>query len=129
MAGGAEQGRGRGGARTPSRSGLLEAAAQLLAGGPQSVCPEPRDPGLRGRGGRRGAEPAEGEEARGAACSFTDCAFYTPFRNWVGVAWPATGGIRTPAPRRKDFTCVSRQRAGLEGSGGQLLLLAQWAVR
>lgn len=43
------QGRGRGGARTPSSTGLLEAAARLPAGGRQPPYPEPENLGLRGR--------------------------------------------------------------------------------
>lgn len=124
-----EQGRGRGGARTPSSAGLLEVAARPPAGGHRWLYPEPGNARLRGRGGKRGAEPGRRQELRGAASSFADSASLGPFRKWVGVVWPASGGIRTPASRKKEFTCVSRQRAGLEGSGGQLSLLAQWAVR
>lgn len=43
------QGRGRGGARTPSSTGFPEAAARPPAGGRQPPYPEPENLGLRGR--------------------------------------------------------------------------------
>lgn len=98
-----------------------------------SVAPRTSKPGTsgtvrdaEGRRGTPGAEPGRGEELRGAACSF---AFLARVRKWVGVVWPASGGPRTPASREQEFTCVPRQRVGLEGSGSRLSLLAQWAVR
>lgn len=112
-----EQRRGRGGARTPSSPGLLEAVVLLY--------PQPQNPGLWGRWGTPAAEPGRWEERRGAVCSF---AFLARFRKWVGLVLPASEVLERES-KEKEFTCVWRQRVGLKGSSGGLSLSAQWAVR
>lgn len=138
---GARSGSGRGAAGGASRGGAAAARGRRAAPGfwrlrrghqqeatggcTQSL--ETQDFGAAEGGEAR--SPAVGKSCAVLLSSFADSASLGPFRKWVGVVWPASGGIRTPASRKKEFTCVSRQRAGLEGSGGQLSLLAQWAVR
>lgn len=118
--GGAAAARGR---RAPRAPGGCCAAAGGREGG--SRCSQSLGASDFRALGHGGAEPGRGE-SRAAPLAPSP----SSFRSGGGWGWCGRRreGFERPRPGVK-FTCVSRQRGGLGGSGGELSLRAQWAVR